>query len=61
MLRTYCLDQRLSWIDVLPFMEFMYNNSYQATIQMVAYEAFYGRKYRSLLHRDEIGERDAFV
>lgn len=42
-------------------MEFMYNNSYQATIQMVAYEAFYGRKYRSLLHRDEIGEKDAFA
>ncbi|XP_044502571.1 uncharacterized protein LOC123223472 [Mangifera indica] len=32
--------------------------SYQTTIQMTPYETLYGRKYRSPLHWDEIGERN---
>ena len=37
--------------------EFAYNNSYQATIQMAPYEALYGRKCISPLHWDEVRER----
>ena len=37
--------------------EFAYNNSFQATIGMVPYEAFYGKKCRSPLYWDEVGER----
>ena len=38
-------------------MEFTYNNSYQATIQMAPYEALYGRKCRSPICWTEAGER----
>jgi len=37
--------------------EFSYNNSYQASIKMAPFEAFYGRKCRSPLCWDEVGER----
>ena len=37
--------------------EFAYNNSYYATIGTPPYEALYGRKYKSLLHWDEVEER----
>ena len=33
----------------LPLIEFAYNNSYQASIQMEPYEALYGRSCRSLV------------
>ena len=38
-------------------MEFAYNNSYQASIQMTPYEALYGRPCRSLIYWTEMGER----
>ena len=59
MLRACCLDFQTSWVDLLPLMEFTYNNSYQSTIQMAPFEALYGRKCRSPLYWDEIGERDS--
>ena len=37
-------------------MEFSYNNSYQASIQMAPYEALYGRQCRPLLCWTEVGE-----
>ena len=40
----------------LPLIEFAYNNSYHASIEMAPYEALYGRKCRSLLFW-EVGER----
>ena len=51
------MDFRGSWDENLPLVEFAYNNSFQATIQMAPYEALYGRKCRSPLHWDEVGER----
>ena len=36
-------DLKGSWDEHLPLMEFTYNNSYQASIQMAPYEALYGR------------------
>ena len=40
----------------MPLVEFAYNNSYQASIQMAPYEALYGRPCRSLLCWTEVGE-----
>jgi len=37
--------------------EFTYNNSYQSSIKMAPFEALYGRKCRSSLCWDDIGER----
>ena len=41
----------------LPLMEFAYNNSYQDSIGMAPYEALYGRKCRTPVCWDEVGER----
>ena len=38
-------------------MEFAYNNSYQSSIEMAPFEALYGRKCRTPLYWDEVGER----
>ena len=38
-------------------MEFAYNNSYPANIGMAPYEALYGRKCRTPVCWDEVGER----
>ena len=42
MLRACVLDLKGSWEKHLPLVEFAYNNSYQASIQMAPYEALYG-------------------
>ena len=57
MLRARVLEFSGSWDDYLPLMEFSYNNSYQATIQMAPYEALYRKKCRSLICWTEVGER----
>ena len=38
-------------------MEFTYNNSFQASIGMAPYEALYGRKCRTPICWDEVGEQ----
>jgi len=38
-----------NWNDVLPLMEFTYNNNYHASIGMAPYEALYCRRYRTSL------------
>ncbi|XP_068502889.1 uncharacterized protein [Phaseolus vulgaris] len=43
-LRTCVLDHLGSWDEILPLVEFTYNNSYQASIRMAPFEALYGRK-----------------
>ena len=40
----------------MPSVEFAYNNSYQASIQIVPYEALYGRPCRSPILWTEVGE-----
>ena len=51
------LEFKGSWIQYLPLIEFVYNNSYQATIGMPPHEALYGRKCQSPLYWDNVGER----
>lgn len=49
MLRACVLDDRGSWGNLLPLIEFTYNNSYHASIGMAPYEALYGRKCQTPL------------
>ena len=41
MLRACVLDLKGTWEEHLPLVEFSYNNSYHASIQMTPYEALY--------------------
>jgi transposase InsO family protein len=49
MLRACALKYGKSWDKSLPYAEFSYNNSYQASIEMALYEALYGRQCRTPL------------
>ncbi len=57
MLSSCAINFRGSWEEHLPLVEFPYDNSYQASIQMAPYEVLYGRKCRSPICWDDIGER----
>src|SRR3954462_2179348 len=56
MLRACVLEYVSKWEDCLPFAEFSYNNSYQASLQMAPFEFMYGRKCRTPLNWSEVGE-----
>jgi hypothetical protein len=60
MLRSYALKHGGSWDKSLPYAEFSYNNSYQASLKMSPFEALYGRKCRTPLYWDQTGERQFF-
>ena len=51
------MEFKESWDTHLALMEFAYNNSYQASIEMAPFEVLYGRKCRTLVCWDEVGER----
>nr|CAD1823352.1 unnamed protein product [Ananas comosus var. bracteatus] len=57
MFRACVLDYGDGWFRYLPLVEFAYNNSYQASIGMAPYEALYGRRCRSPICWDDVGER----
>ncbi|XP_071925131.1 transposon Tf2-1 polyprotein [Coffea arabica] len=57
LLRSCILDFGGKWSNYMTLVEFAYNNSYQASIQMAPYEVLYGRRCRSPIHWDEIGEK----
>ena len=59
MLWACVLDLKGSWEEHLPLVEFAYNKSYHASIQMAPYEALYGRSCRSPVCWTEVGERSA--
>ena len=48
------------WEDCLPYAEFSYNKSYQASLGMAPFEVLYGRKCRTPLNWFETGERQLF-
>ena len=50
------LDFPGSWDRYIPLMEFAYNNSYQTSIGMAAYEALYDRKYRTPICWTDVNE-----
>ncbi|XP_070042653.1 uncharacterized protein [Nicotiana tomentosiformis] len=47
MLRVCVLDSKGTWDDHLPLIEFAYNNSYHASIQLVLFESLYSWRCRS--------------
>ena len=55
-LQACVLDFKGSWEEHLPLVEFAYNNSYQASIQMAPYEDLYGRPCQSPICWTEVGE-----
>ncbi|KAI3729491.1 hypothetical protein L6452_18151 [Arctium lappa] len=57
MLRACALDFQGSWESHLPLIEFAYNNSYHASIKDAPYEMLYGRKCRTPLCWNEVGEK----
>ena len=57
MLAACVMEFKGSWDIHLALMEFSYNNSYQTSIEMAPFEALYGRKYRTPVFWDEVGER----
>jgi len=56
-LRACALEYAGNWDNNLPLVEFAYNNSYHSSIDMTPYEALYGRRCRTPVCWDEIGER----
>jgi hypothetical protein len=60
MLRACALKYRKSWDKSLPYAEFSYNNSYQASIEMAPYEALYGWQCRTPLFWSQTRESQVF-
>ena len=56
-LRACTLDLKGNWDDCLLLIEFSYSNSFQTSIGMTHFEGLYGRKCRSLVCWDDVGER----
>ncbi|GJW86605.1 putative reverse transcriptase domain-containing protein [Tanacetum coccineum] len=56
MLRACVIDFGGSWDRHLPLVEFSYNNSYHASIKAAPFEALYGRKCRSPVCWNEVGD-----
>ncbi|GJU59012.1 retrovirus-related pol polyprotein from transposon TNT 1-94 [Tanacetum coccineum] len=56
MLRAYVIDFESSWDRHLPLVEFLYYNSYHASIKATPYEALYGRKCRSPVCWSDFGD-----
>lgn len=50
------MDLGGSWESFLPLIEFAYNNSFQATIVMILYEALHDRRSRSPIHQNKVGK-----
>jgi transposase InsO family protein len=61
MLRACALKHGGSWDKSLPYANFSYNNSYQASLKMTPFEALNGRKCRTPLYWDQTGERQFFA
>src|SRR6266540_2523983 len=60
MLRACALKNGQSWDKNLPYAEFSYNNSYQASLKMSPFEALYGRKCRTPLFWNQTRESQVF-
>jgi hypothetical protein len=60
MLRAYALQDQSGWDKRLPYAEFSYNNSYQASLKMSPFQALYERSCRTPLQWDQPGEKQVF-
>lgn len=57
MLRACVISFGKKWEESLPYAEFSYNNSYQASLKMEPFEVLYGCKCRTPLNWSETRER----
>ncbi|KAK8302664.1 hypothetical protein V6Z11_D04G100900 [Gossypium hirsutum] len=57
MLRTCVIDFESGWERYLPLVDFVYNNSFQSSIQMAPYEVLYSRRCRTPVCSMELGEK----
>ncbi|WVZ76463.1 LOW QUALITY PROTEIN: hypothetical protein U9M48_024439 [Paspalum notatum var. saurae] len=57
MLKTCAIQYGTSWDKCLPYAEFPYNNSYQASLKKSSFEALYGKRCRMPLFWNQIGEK----
>jgi hypothetical protein len=60
MLRACALKYGKSWDKSLPYAEFSYNNSYQASIEMTLFEALNGQQCITSLFRSQTRESQVF-
>jgi hypothetical protein len=60
MLRASALQDQSGWDKRLPYAEFSYNNSYQASLKMSPFHALYGRSCRTPLQWDQPREKQVF-
>jgi hypothetical protein len=60
MLGACALKYGKSWDKSLPYAEFSYNNSYQASIKMAPYEALYGRQCQTPSFGSQTRESQVF-
>ncbi|WVZ89076.1 hypothetical protein U9M48_035532, partial [Paspalum notatum var. saurae] len=60
MLRACAIQYGSSWDKSLPYAEFSYNNSYQASLKKSPFEALYGRRCRTPLFWNQTGEKQVF-
>jgi hypothetical protein len=61
MLRTCASKFGKSWEKSLPYVEFSYNNSYQASLKVEPFETVYGRKCRTPLYWNQTRESMCLV
>ena len=57
MLRASALDFDGNWDKQMPLIKFAYNNSYQNSLDMAPFRALYGRKCRTPIYWEKVGER----
>ena len=55
-MRACDLDLKGNWDDYLALVEFADNNRFQASIGMAPFEGLYGRRCRSPVYWDDVGE-----
>ncbi|WVZ64213.1 hypothetical protein U9M48_013773 [Paspalum notatum var. saurae] len=60
MLRAVFVRYGTGWDKSLPYAEFSYNNSYQASLKKSPFEALYGRRCRTPLFWNQKGEKQVF-
>jgi RNA recognition motif-containing protein len=60
MLKACTLQYGRSWDKSLPYAEFSYNNSYQECLKMAPLEMLYGRRCKTPIFWNEIGEWQVF-
>ncbi|WVZ76000.1 hypothetical protein U9M48_024007 [Paspalum notatum var. saurae] len=60
MLRACAIQYGTGWDKCLPYAEFSYNNSYQASLKKSPFEALYGKRCRTLLFWNQTGEKQVF-